>query len=47
MMSSISGIGGKGEKNKGKAKAVNINNLYKGKSVVEPRKVTGMLHFGS
>lgn len=38
-MSSISGLGGKGEKNKGKFKAIDINTLYKGKSV-ETQKST-------
>jgi hypothetical protein len=41
-MSSISGLGGKGEKNKGKFKAIDINTLYKGKSV-ETQKSTGKL----
>lgn len=39
-MSSISGLGGKGEKNKGKYKSIDINTIYKGKSV-ETQKSTG------
>ncbi|XP_025111993.1 protein PRRC2A-like isoform X2 [Pomacea canaliculata] len=38
-MSTISGLGSKGEKSKGKFKAIDINNLYKGKSV-ETQKST-------
>lgn len=39
-MSAISGIGSKGEKNKSKYKSIDINTLYKGKSV-ETQKATG------
>ena len=41
-MSTTSGIGSKGEKNKSKYKGIDINNLYKGKTV-ETQKSTGML----
>lgn len=43
-MSTISGLGSKGEKSKGKFKAIDINNLYKGKSV-ETQKSTGKFAF--
>ena len=39
-MSTTSGIGSKGEKNKSKFKSIDINNLYKGKSV-ETQKSAG------
>ncbi|XP_041368189.1 protein PRRC2C-like isoform X2 [Gigantopelta aegis] len=40
-MSSVSGLGSKGEKGKGKFTSININNIYKGKSVETPQaKVT-------
>ena len=43
-MSSISGLGAKGEKNKGKFKSIDINTLYKGKSV-ETQKSAGKCAF--
>lgn len=39
-MSTTSGPGSKGEKNKGKYKSIDINTLYKGKSV-ETQKSAG------
>ena len=45
-MSSLSGLGNKGEKGKGKFTSININNIYKGKSV-ETQKSTGKCLFYS
>jgi len=40
-MSSFPGLGNKADKSKGKFTAININNIYKGKSV-EQQKTPGM-----
>lgn len=40
-MSERSGLGTKGEKNQGKFKGIDINNIYKGTSVTQPKSAPG------
>ena len=40
-MSTLSGLGNKGEKNLAKYKAIDINNLYKGTSVTPAKTAPG------
>lgn len=39
----MSTLGNKGEKNQGKYKAIDINNLYKGTSVTPQKPATGIV----